>query len=264
MFDSHCHLHSDRVGALAGELIARARAAGVHGFLLAGVDPDGWHDEDALAAAHADVFVSYGVHPQIVAELDDAATDAAVAALDRALARPPQRARLVAVGEIGLDAVGARKASLDRQERAFRAQLALARRHELPVALHVLDAHARALAVLADAGVPRAGGVVHSYSGSAELARDYLALGLHLSFAGPVANERARKTRAAAAVVPRERLLVETDAPDQTPAPHRPAPNEPAFLVAIVAALAQIRGEPDVAAFTDANARRLFRISEPA
>ena len=109
---------------------------------------------------------------------------------------------------------------------------------------------------------------MHSYSGSAELARDYLGLGLHLSFAGPIGNPAAKRTREAARGVPRERLLVETDAPFQTPGayrrPGRPQQNEPAFLVANVAALAQIRGESpgEVAAFTEENARRLFGIVE--
>lgn len=243
--------------AEAPELIARARAAGVSGFMLAGVDPDGWLVEAALARAHAGVDVSYGVHPQLVDEVDDREADRLLAAVRETLARPPHPPS--AVGEIGLDGDRGRRASLDRQERVFRAQLALAREYGLPILLHILDAHARALEVLRDSG-PLPGGVVHSYSGSAELLREYLALGFHVSFAGPVTSERARKTRRAAAAVPRERLLVETDAPFQTPAAYRPSPNEPAFLVAIVAALAQIRGEPagELAHYTDSNARRLF------
>nr|AYC79487.1 putative deoxyribonuclease YcfH [uncultured bacterium] len=259
MFDSHCHIHEPRFqGAEAA--IARARAAGVRGFLLAGVGPELWPVEERLAAAHPDVVVSLGIHPQLVAELDDEECDGAVRRLAERLAsaRPP----VVAVGEIGLDAHDGRKGTLDRQERIFRAQLALARDGDLPVSLHVLRAHGRALAILRRDGVPRAGGVVHSYSGGAELVRDYLAIGLDLSFAGPVANPAAHRIRAAALAVPRERLLVETDAPDQTPLGRQPAPNEPAFLVAIVEALARLRGEGEeqIAEATDANARRLFRI----
>jgi TatD DNase family protein len=267
MFDSHCHLHDARV-ADPDRLIARARAAGVRGFLLAGVDAPGWEDEARLAARHSDVAVSFGIHPQRVAELDDAAGDDMLAALARALERSgastSPSVRACAVGEIGLDAVGERRASLARQERLFRAQLALARRHGLPVALHVLGAgaHGAALAVLADAGAP-SGGVLHSCSASAELVREYLALGLSISFAGAVSNSNANKTLAAARAVPPERLLVETDAPDQTPAPHRPGPNEPAFLVAVVDALARVRGEDAaaLAAYTEVNARRLFRLT---
>jgi TatD DNase family protein len=151
-----------------------------------------------------------------------------------------------------------RKHTLPLQERAFRAQLAFARDHQLPVVLHVLRAHNRGLEILKQDGVP--GGVLHSCSASADQVREYLRLGLYISFAGTVCNPNARKVHDAARAVPSERLLVETDAPFQTPLPHRPAQNEPAFLVAIVDALAKIRGErPELLAQqTDTNARRLF------
>jgi TatD DNase family protein len=265
MFDSHCHLHDPRIGAEAAAMIARARAAGVRGFLLAGVGPEGWPVEEALARAHPELAVAYGVHPQLVAEVDDAESERLIAALAATLS-DGTRVRAVALGEIGLDGYGERRATLERQERAFRAQLALARAHDLPVVLHVLQAHARALEILRGDGLPKAGGVAHSYSGSSELVRDYCALGLHISFAGTVTYPNAPKIQAAARAVPKDRLLVETDAPFQTPylAPGgaRPAQNEPAFLVAIVEALAQIRGEPvaGLAAYTEANARQLFKI----
>ena len=135
-----------------------------------------------------------------------------------------------------------------------------ARDHHLPVVLHLLRAHARGLEILKADGVPD-GGVLHSCSASADQVREYLALGLYVSFPGTVCNDNARKIHEAARAVPIERLLVETDAPFQTPLPHRPAQNEPAFLVAIVDALARIRGErPDlIAQATETNARRLFQ-----
>jgi len=258
VFDSHCHLHDHRIGAAADALVERARAAGVRGFLLAGVGPDGWDEERRIAERHPDCFVAVGVHPQLVAELDDAQAERACAEV----ASARTRLRAVAIGEIGLDGIGDRKPHLDRQERAFRAQLAEARAVELPVVLHVLGAHGRALELMKKDGLPRSGGVMHSYSGPADLVRDYAALGLSFSFAGPVTTGNAHKTHKAARAVPKELLLVETDAPFQTPAPHRPAQCEPAFLVAIVEALARIRGEEPAALgdYTEANARRLFRI----
>jgi TatD DNase family protein len=257
VFDSHCHLHDARVTDAAAQL-ARARAAGVRGFLLAGVEPDGWAIQESLAAAHADVAISFGVHPQLVAEIDRAETDRMLTALDVAVSRR----RPAAIGEIGLDGVGERKQSLELQEHAFRAQLAIARGRDLPVVLHVLRAQARALEIVKGDGLPRAGGVMHSYSGSADMVRDWAALGLCFSFAGPVTDEAAARVHKAAQAVPRDRLLCETDAPFQTPPQYRPAQNEPAFLVAIVAALARIRGEStdELARYTDANARRLFQL----
>jgi TatD DNase family protein len=253
-------LHDSRV-VDADLAWSRAQAAGVTGALLAGVEPEGWDEEDRLARRLAGLTVSYGVHPQRIAELSEAEARARVGDLDRELSAG-QRLRPVAVGEIGLDGVAQRVGSLPRQAWAFREQLALAGRHDLPVVLHVLKAHGPALEIL-EAAPPRAG-VLHSCSASAELTRRYLRLGLAISFAGSVTWVGARKVKEAVKVVPRERLLVESDAPDQTPQARRPGPNEPAFLVEIIAAIAQIRGESPalVAAYTAANARRLFRIKE--
>jgi TatD DNase family protein len=260
VFDTHCHLQDPRFADELPSLLARARAAGVARLLLAGVSPAGWRADDALAAAHDGLYVSYGIHPQLVAECDDDACDAMLDELGRALAaRGP---RVVALGEIGLDGVGDRRASLARQERVFVAQLALARRHSLPVALHVLKQHPHALELLKRHELPN-GGVLHSCSASPELTAQYVALGLHVSFSGSLTwhggDNRARR---AAAVVPRARLVVETDAPDQTPEPQRPARNEPAFLVAIVAAVAHLWGVSvaEAGRVTDENAAKLFGV----
>ena len=260
MIDAHCHLHDRRVRDPAAAL-ARARAAGVGGFVLAGVDPAGWHDAERIASAHADVWMTVGVHPQVVAEAGEAAAHALVDALERALeARGP---RVVALGELGLDALVARADTLAAQEALFSRQLRLAITRDLPLNLHVLRAHERALAVLEREGVPARGGLVHSFGGSPELAARYLALGLCLSFSGSVGWHPGSRAARSAASCPADRLLVETDAPDQTPAAHRPGPNEPAFLTAVVADVARLRGEDAarVAERTAENTRRLFGLA---
>src|SRR5262249_43162796 len=152
--------------------------------------------------------------------------------------------------------VGERRQSYERQAALFAAQLRLAKQHDLPVILHILRAHEEALKVLAEVGVPNAGGVVHSYSGGAELVPRYLEHGLYLSFSGSVTWHEGGRAARAVEACPRDRLLVETDAPDQTPRTHRPAANEPAFLTDVIHALATIRKEPDseIAALTHANA----------
>jgi TatD DNase family protein len=257
VFDTHCHLQALPDAAAALE---RARTAGVTRLLLAGVAPDTWTRDDALAAAHPELLVSYGLHPQLVPSLAPDACDQALQALDERLGR--RGPQVVAVGEIGLDGVGDRRASVDEQERVFRAQLRIARAHRLPVALHVLKQHPRALAILGDEGVPH-GGVLHSCSASPELVADYVRLGLYVSFSGSLTwHGGDNKAARAARLVPRDRVVVETDAPDQTPGPHRPGRNEPAFLVAIVRALAHIWGVEAAAAarVTDDNARRLFAL----
>src|SRR5262249_17362390 len=224
----------------AAAVIARAEAAGVTHMLLAGVAPSGWGRDDRLAEQHPALWVSYGVHPQLVRELGEAPFDDFMRQLDDRLTR--RGPRVVAVGEIGLDGKDEHRGSLELQERYFVAQLQIARKHGLPVALHVLRQHPRALAILADEGVPH-GGVLHSCSASPELVREYVALGLHVSFSGSVTwhggDNRAVR---AAEKVPRDRLVVETDAPDQTPESRRPGRNEPAFLVEIVRAIAHLWG----------------------
>jgi TatD DNase family protein len=151
-----------------------------------------------------------------------------------------------------------RGASLERQVAVLEGQLRLARAHRLPVSLHALHALPRLRLVLERDGLPF-GGVLHSYSGSAEQVAPFAALGLHFAFAGPLTWPGARKPALAARAVAPERLLLETDAPDQTPRPHR-GRCEPAQLVEVAAALAAALGRTpaEVGALTTANARRLF------
>jgi TatD DNase family protein len=239
----------------------RARAAGVRRVLLAGVDAADWERQAALADLPG-VSMSLGIHPQVVAAMKSAEQDAELGRLEAALAK--RASSVVALGEIGMDGVGERRASYEAQAALFAAQLRLARAHDLPVILHVLRAHEEALKVLADVGVPKAGGVVHSYSGSAELVPRYLEHGLHLSFSGSVTWHEGGRAARAVEACPADRLLVETDAPDQTPRAHRPDANEPAFLTDVVHALAAIRKVPDseMGALTHRNACRLFRLPE--
>lgn len=260
MFDSHAHLQDARFEHPA-DVWARARAAGVRRVLLAGVDAADWERQAALADLPG-ISLSLGIHPQVVAALSTAEREAELGRLEKALAK--RSAAVVALGEIGMDGVGERRASYDAQAALFASQLRLARQHDLPVILHVLRAHEEALKVLAEIGVGPAGGVVHSYSGSAELIPRYLEHGLYFSFSGSVTwHEGGRAARAVEACPP-DRLLVETDAPDQTPRSHRPAANEPAYLTDVVGALAAIRKEPpaDIAILTHRNACRLFRLPE--
>jgi TatD DNase family protein len=164
-----------------------------------------------------------------------------------------------------MDGVGDRRAAYGVQAELFEAQLRLAKAHDLPIILHVLRAHEEALKILGEVGAPAVGGVVHSYSGSAELVPRYLEHGLYLSFSGSVTWHEGGRAARAVRACPLSRLLVETDAPDQTPRDHRPQPNEPAFLTSVVSAVAAIRGVSvtEIADVTCRNACRAFRIKEP-
>lgn len=258
MIDSHCHLDADEL-APADVTAAEARARGVSAIVMAGVDPANWAAQRELAARLPDVYPVFGLHPQLVAELSEREVDDGLAALERALAE----SRPVALGELGLDRfTEARKASLPLQERAFREQLRLARRANLPLVLHLLRADDLALRILAEEGVPEAGGVVHSFSGSADFARKVVRIGLCVSFCGSLTRPQSRRLREAALAVPEDRLLVETDSPDQAPEGHRGEVNRPALLPEIVKVLADLRGwtTDEAAAITARNARRLFAL----
>ena len=258
VFDSHAHLQDARIGDPAA-VWARARTAGVTHVLLPGVDAADWERQAALEHLGG-ISCSIGVHPQVVDALSQAEREAQMEALERALQH--RRPSVVALGEIGMDGVGKRRATYGAQAELFEAQLRLAHAHGLPVILHVLRAHEEALKVLDRVGVPRAGGVVHSYSGSAELVPRYVEHGLHLSFSGSVTWHEGGRAARAVRTCPLDRLLVETDTPDQTPKAHRPALNEPAFLLDIVRAIANLRGMPfdEIAAVTARNACHTFHL----
>lgn len=273
MIDTHCHLDRPEFDEDRDAVLARARAAGVTDVVVPAVGPDGWQALLALVGSRPGLHGGLGIHPQVLPSLDPRDDERHLADLDAALARAaagPGRGDAVAVGECGIDGPaasgacpGPHPATLDRQAAVLAGHLRLASRRGLPVILHVFRAHDAVLEVLERDGVP-AGGVLHSFSGSAEQVGRYARLGLHFSFAGPVTWERARKPLLAARAVPPDRLLLETDAPDQTPRPAR-GRNEPALLPRIAAALAAALDVPvgELDARTSANARRLFRLGAP-
>lgn len=252
--DGHCHLDLFPPTEVPA-VLARARSAGVRRLILAGVDPAGWATQRALVAREPGLFRTAGLHPWAAMERS-AVLDADMAQLTETLEQSPHP---VAIGELGLDHLRGPPDSRPAQEAAFRAQLALARERHLPVVLHVVQAHGRALEILRADGLPARGGVVHGFSGSAEVAADYVRLGLHIGIGFVIHRPRARKLRAAVAALPADRLILETDAPAE-PAPGHPGPSEPADLPGIAAAVAPLRGgQPtellDVSART---ARRLY------
>lgn len=261
--DAHCHLDSERLGRPVEAVLDEARASGVARFVMAGVDPEGWRRQVALARRFEGLFPVFGIHPQLVPELSSQAVELMLGELEVAL-RGDYGIRPVALGELGLDRLSeASRAAMPLQEVVFREQLRLARRYELPVVLHLLRSDEPALRVLREEGLPRRGGFVHSFSGAREFARGLVKLGLCVSFSGSLARPQSRRLREAAREVPAERLLIETDTPDQSPPPYQREPSRPAMLPLIAAALAEARGEPveDIAALTSDNAARLLELN---
>ncbi len=254
LIDSHCHLDVAAFDDDRDAVVERARQAGVARILIPAIRPSTWDRLLELAAVIPEARVALGIHPQIVPALDDAERNA----LDTLAARLAA-AGAVAVGECGLDG---KTGDHDEQERIFAAQIAIARELSLPLVVHVLNAHDVAPRLMAAARAHEVGGVMHSYSGGADLVPIYRDLGFAFSFAGPVTYANSRRPLAAARAVPDDLLLAETDAPDQSPLPHRGRRSEPAFVVEIAAALARARGvdEESLARLTTANAHRVFKL----
>jgi TatD DNase family protein len=257
--DTHCHLDAPEFDADRDAVVARAQAAGVTRLVIPAVAVAHFEATRALAHRHGFAY-ALGIHPMY---LDDA-EDADLERLDQALADARDDPRLVAVGEIGLDhfVPGLDRA---RQERFYVGQLKLARRHGLPVILHVRRSADALLKQLRRFEVP--GGIAHAFNGSAQQALAFVGLGLRLGFGGAATFDRALQIRELARSLPLEALVVETDAPDIPPywlyrtagqrASGDVSRNEPAELPRIGAVLAGLRGMAveEFARASSANAR---------
>jgi TatD DNase family protein len=256
VFDAHTHLDAmaERVGVeptagFVAQAMADARAAGVVAAITVGctVASSRWC---VAAAEHPDVYAAVAVHPTEV----DGLTDDDYAELER-LAREP---RVVAVGETGLDYHWDRTTPAAQREH-FRRHIALAKAVGKPLMIHDRDAHADVLRILREQGAPDQV-VFHAFSGDSAMARECVAAGYVLSFSGVITFKNAPGLRAAAAVVPIEHLLVETDAPFLTPHPHRGRPNAPRLLPLTVRGLARAGGHDldELAAAVTKTGQRVF------
>ncbi|HEX8984250.1 MAG TPA: TatD family hydrolase, partial [Bryobacteraceae bacterium] len=229
LVDSHCHLDDQQFDADREAAIERARAAGV-GLMLAIGTGGGPPDLEAgvrLADAYPDIYATVGVHPHDASK----ATEETFARLRELLAHP----KVLGVGEIGLD-YHYDFSPRETQREVFARQLAMAREAGKPVIIHTREAWDETFAALG-AGP----GILHCFSGGPEQAERALALGFHISFAGMLTFPKAAEVQAAARMVPRERLLLETDAPYLAPVPRRGKRNEPAFVVETARRLAVLR-----------------------
>lgn len=249
--DSHCHLDAPEFDPDRAAVLTRARAAGVAAQVVPAVSAAGFPALRALCAAAPDLHPAYGLHPLYLAEHRPEHLETLAAWLEREHA--------VAVGECGLDFWNGMD-DAQRQREFLAAQLALARRFDLPLILHARRATEELIHVLRRAGGLR--GVVHSFSGSAEQARQLRELGFLIGVGGPVTWPRARRLRRLVAEMPLEFLLLETDAPDQPLEGRRGERNEPARVADVCATIAGLREASiaEIASATSENARRLFRL----
>lgn len=260
-FDSHMHLQPEDDAA---GLVVRARAAGVDGMIAVGGSDAMNRGALDAAAAFPDTFAAAVAYDCHVAERDGAgAIPQRVTSLRETLGR----GTVCAIGETGLD-YHYSPATAPVQRDLFAAQLEVARERGLPVIVHSREAEADTLALLCRHRAAwthdvRRIGVLHCFTGNADLARELVAIGFYVSFSGIMTFRNADTLREAAAVVPDEWLLIETDTPYLAPVPYRGKPNEPAYLPDIARCLANVRNTSaaHIAATTTANAERLFGTS---
>ena len=253
LIDSHCHLDFPDFDDQLPAVIARARDAGIGQMITISTRVRKADAYRAIAETHPEVFFTVGTHPHGAAEEPDVPAAEIVR-----LSRHP---RCVAIGEAGLD-FHYDKSPRDVQERVFRTHIAAARETGLPLVIHAREADDVMIRVLREEhGRGRFDAVLHCFSSGERLARAGVELGFYVSFSGILTFKASDELRRIATeIVPRDRLLVETDAPFLAPVPHRGRTNEPAFVAHTAAALAAAIGvaADEVAALTTANFHRLF------
>jgi TatD DNase family protein len=257
MIDSHGHLADEAFAEDIGAVIQRAQEAGVQGVLCVVdvSDPAEAVRADTVAQRWDAVRTTAGVHPHRSGRF----AGRACAAVDLVEARIASDPRVRAIGEVGLD-YHYDFVPRNVQRSVFSAQVALARDRGYPLVIHTREADDDTIAILEQEGAGRVRGVFHCFSGDSGLARRALRLGFHLSFSGILTFPRSAAVRDAAALVPLDRLLVETDCPYLAPVPHRGRRNEPAWVTETLQSLANIHGiDPaHMAAATSENYRILF------
>ena len=252
LIDSHCHLNYPGLSERQDEVLANARARGVGGFLNISTRQREWVDVVGVSERNGDVWATIGVHPHEA----DAHPDLGASALIEAAAHP----RVVAIGECGLDYFYDKSDRAAQRER-FQAHIEAARATGLPLVVHTRDAEADTAEILArEVGKGGVTGVLHCFTGSAELARKALDLGFFVSISGIVTFKNAQELQQTAKTIPLDRLLVETDSPFLAPVPNRGKTCEPAFVADTAAFLSDLRDEPldELAEATTANFFKLF------
>lgn len=252
LIDSHAHLNNERFQGDFAEVLGRCRE-NLTALINVGYDLESSEESIKLAQSHDFVYAAVGIHPH----------DAKEAGPDylEQLKHMANQPKVVAIGEIGLDYYYD-LSPREVQQRAFREQLQLAKELNLPFIIHDRDAHGDIMQVLRQEAPFPAGGVMHCFSASWEVAQECIKQGLYISLAGPVTFSNAGKLKDVAQRVPLERLLVETDCPYLTPVPHRGKRNEPAYVRFVAEQVAGLKGlETEVVAQATAqNTIKLFRL----
>ena len=253
LFDTPAHYYAEQFVPDRDEVLSALPAANVGLVLCPGCDLESSRQSIALAEQYPFLYAAAGVHPEDALGLPDDWLDQV-----EAMTHHP---KVKAVGEIGLDYYW-QEVPRDLQKEAFRAQLALAQRLDMPVIVHDREAHGDSLAIVKE--FPGVRGVFHCYSGSVEDAKTLIKLGWHLSFTGTITFKNARKAPEVIAAVPLDRIMVETDAPYMAPTPYRGKRCDSRYVYRMAETIAQIKGltTQEVEEATTENGKRLFGIED--
>ncbi|MFA5480836.1 MAG: TatD family hydrolase [Bacilli bacterium] len=254
MIDSHCHLNHDRFYANPEKYIQDAAEAGVEAFLVVGYDYKSSLKAVALAGRFPNVYAAVGIHPSDIKSRDQKD----LGEIEKLLSNP----KVIGYGEIGLDYYWDKsEAEQSEQRKYFIDQIDIANRHHKPIIIHTREAAYDTYKILSD-HTPLYGGIMHCYSGSAEMVGNYIALGFYISLGGPVTFLNAKTPKEVAKIVPLNRLLIETDAPYLSPHPLRGQPNEPKNIIYVCQEVARLRNQSQqvIDQETTANFKRLFNL----
>lgn len=252
-FDSHAHYNDEKFDEDRTELLQKLQENQVDYVVNAGADMESSKQGIELAKEYSFIYAAVGVHPHDVENM----TDNDIEELEQMASEP----KVVAIGEIGLDYYY-NHSTEDMQVKWFDKQLELAKKLNMPVIIHSREACQATFDQISQSGV--AEGVIHCFSGSKELAKEYVKKGFYIGIGGSLTFKNARKTVEVVEAIPLEYILIETDAPYLTPVPHRGKRNDSTYLEHVVAKIAEIKGMPvdEVARITTENAKKLFRIKE--
>ena len=254
-FDSHCHVDEEQFDEDREEVLSRMKENGVTRCAVIGSDMETSRRAAAFAAAHSGIVAAGGYHPHEASRFQED---------DLNELRDMYRSgRISVIGEIGLDFYYDHSPR-DVQRDVCICQMELAWELNAPAAYHIRDAHQEMLEIMKSMKARLTGGIIHCFSGSTEIAKEYLKLGYFISFAGPLTFKKAPRLQEAARLIPKDRLLIETDSPYMAPEPVRGRRNEPANVRYVGLKMAELRGEEpeEVAAYTTENAMRVYGVKE--
>ncbi|MFN2748222.1 TatD family hydrolase [Bacillus sp. z60-18] len=254
LFDTHAHLNAEQFNDDLEDVIARAKKEEVEHIVVVGFDRPTITRAMELIDAYDFIYAAIGWHPVDAIDM----TDEDLAWIKKLSAHE----KVVAIGEMGLD-YHWDKSPKDVQKEVFRKQIALAKEVNLPIVIHNREATEDVVSILREEGAEKVGGIMHCFTGSAEIAKECIDMNFYLSFGGPVTFKNAKKPKEVVKQVPNDRILIETDCPFLAPHPFRGKRNEPSYVKLVAEQIAELKGltYEEVATFTTENAKKLFGIN---